>query len=485
MRAHNRNHGVILPVVLLIIAVALTSFMFSAALVSLSARSSATSDRSSTQALLAADSGLQTLPAVSRSVDYNSSISFTQWIESEFGVLDLGDGITATLDVLDEQDVDGNGQIDRVIVQSTGSTGSSTRVIVQAIAVVAGPPVNIAVNVPGALTSVGTIKSNSNSNIIEGRDDTPEAWSFSPVDLCTAEMGEYFEYSSTVYRVEEEPDCSQSVSITKISGDGDLATLAGSTDVQHRPFAVVDYDPNTSKLQVTEASGYLFGEKSPIVVSHQGFDYVGEVESVDETTLTVKWDGTPPPDLQEGTIIRKEVASGVTKGDCDIRLSAFPNRCYEDQPLDFLFESTFGIRPADLKASLPASSFLEGLPVRSDGQPLTDITWLTNPDNNVRNQTGSGILIIENNPGQTIRLNVNNDFTGLIYVIGNADLAGNANYQGAIIVDGEATITTDVQGTMSLYHDPLVLARALSGIKRPNPNAGRLGEPIVNTWRIR
>ena len=50
---------------------------------------------------------------------------------------------------------------------------------------------------------------------------------------------------------------------------------------------------------------------------------------------------------------------------------------------------------------------------------------------------------------QTIRLNVSNDFTGLIYVIGNADLAGNAEYEGAIIVDGVAIEKTD--GSQETY----------------------------------
>lgn len=474
--------GFAITVVLLVTVVALLAFLFSSATLTIASRSSAAQERNSTQALLAADSGLRTLRARSTLVPYTSGYgTFEAWIESNYAALDLGDGVTATLSVVGET-------ANAVRVQSTGAAGTSQRTVVQEFQIVVGPPLPATANVPGALTSVGSIKSNSNATRVIGRANTDAAWTYTNVQLCTAAEGEYVVLSNVLYRVDAAPTCGGTVPLTNVATGQSIAIPpAGTTLVTHRPTALAEdltIVAGRSTVETTIGAATLFGVGSPISVGVG----TGTVAAVDGATLTIDWTTEPFPLPTEGAVVRRAVSSGVTAGACNIGNNGgttFPNGCVPGQNLDDLFFKTFGISsPHFLRDSLPASNRLTGNQITTS-RTLSGVTWVTNPNNNFRDQTGSGILIIENDPGQTITLNVNNQFTGLIYVIGDAKIAGNAQYPGAIIVDGLAEVITDVQGTADIFYDPLQLLRALAGITFPNPNAGGLGAALPNTWRVR
>lgn len=478
----NSRQGVAITIVLLVTVVALLAFLFSSATLTIASRSSATQERNATQALLAADSGLRTLRARATVVPYTSGYgTFKAWIEANFGSLDLGDGVGATLSVVSETS-------DEVRVQSIGTAGTSQRTVVQEFRIVVGPPLPATANVPGALTSVGTIKSNSGATRVLGRANTDSAWTYANVQLCTAAEGEYVVLNNALYRVDATPTCGGTVPLTNVATGQPIAIPpAGTTLVTHRPTALAEnlaIDEGRSTVATTAGTATLFGVGSSISIGTGN----GTVAAVDGNTLTIDWATEPFPMPTEGAVVRRAVSSGVTAGACNLGNNggtSFPNGCMPGQNLDDLFFKTFGISsPHFLRDSLPASNRLTGDDITTS-RTLSGITWVTNPKNNFRDQTGSGILIIENNPGQTINLNVNNQFTGLIYVIGDAKIAGNAQYPGAIIVDGLAEVVTDVQGTADIFYDPLQLLRALAGITFPNPNAGGLGAALPNTWRVR
>ena len=480
----SHQQGVAIVIVLLISAITLMTFLFASATLTVASRTAAASERNSTQALLAADSGLNTLRARSTTIDFDTSYgTFANWIETHFASLDLGAGINAQLSVIAENE-------DRLTVQSVGTAGSSTRTIVQDFEVLLGPPIPASANVPGALTSVGSIRSNSASALVQGRDNTEQDWSYANVELCAATEGEYVVLSGITYRVEGPSDCDGDMDLVRVD-TGEVESHSGTTPVTHRPIAITEplavsgSSPPTSVVNVTDPAQSLFGVGSPITI---GDGSEGEVVGVDGTELTIEW-SVAPHYQPEGTVVRRAVSSGVTAEDCDIQKNhyetTFPHGCEAEQDLSNLFYKTFGIAsPSLLKDSLPDSNKISNQQVR-DGRVLSGITWVDDPENNFRGQQGSGILIIENNPGQEITLNVQNKFTGLIYVIGNADIQGNADYQGAIIVDGVATVNTQVQGTTDIEYDPLSLVRALADITFPNPNPGGLGLAIDDTWRIR
>lgn len=489
-----RRQGFAITVVLLVTVVSLLAFLFASATLTIASRSSAAQERSSTQALLAADSGLKTLLARASVEEFNAELEnpIRSYIEGQLGFLDLGDGISATLSVLDVHSGESGTPV-AVTVESTGSTANATRVLVQTFRVVRGPPRPASVAVPGALTSVGTIKNASNAMRIYGASADEEDWTMQNVPLCAAQPGDYAMVDGVLYRVdglgdeaEEAVPCDGSpIPVTVVSSGLPTQLTANPTASSIRTIATAAplvVDGGISVVEVTDSARVLFGEGMPI---HIG-DNIGVVTAVDGNELTIEWNEEPEAvDQPEGSVISREVTSGTTAGDCDIREAAFPDGCDFDQNLDDLFFKTFSTSPQLLKDSLEASQRLTDSQLR-DGRTLSDITWLSDPENNVRGQTGTGILIIENKPGQTITLNVDNNFTGLIYVIGDANIQGNSEHIGAIVVDGAATIDTNVQGAGDkVDYSPIELARALANITFPNPEIGGLGAPFDDTWRVR
>jgi hypothetical protein len=489
---HGARHGFAITVVLLVTVVAVLAFLFSAATLTIASRSSAAQERNAAQALLAADSGLRTLIARAAVTPYSSAdASFEAWIEGNFATLDLGDGVAASLDVIVETE-------DEITVQSTGVAGTSRRVVVQAFEIIQGPPLPASVSVPGALTSVGSIDSNSNPDVV-GRDNTDVAWSYAGVDLCNAVQGDYVvDGSGVLYEVTDEaPSCGTAVQLEVVS-NGNLTSLPGTTDVTLRPTAIAEDllvetvgEDIVSTVQVTSGTRSLFGLGTPVSIGTGDGVVTGAQEDEDGNQfLTIDWTSAPGAGTAlEGAVVRRAVASGVTDSDCDIdrkkAASSFPNGCLADQDLSDLFVKTFGITMDQMFSSLPDTQKLQGSDIVSS-RTLSGITWVKNPDNNFRDQTGSGILIVENNPGQQLTLNVSNDFVGLIYVIGDAKIAGNGEYSAnAIVVDGVTSLDVDVQGTTFIAYDPLAIMRAIAGITFPNPEAGGLGATIANTWRIR
>lgn len=484
-----QRSGFAIVVVVLISAVALLAFLFSSVTLTLASRSSAAQERNSSQALLAADSGLKTLRARAAAVPYNATThgTLTNWINVEFGTLDLGNGVTAAIEVL------GTAEAPEATIQSTGTVGTSRRVLVQAFEIIEGPPIPASVAVPGALTSVGNINNSSNAMRILGRSNTVEDWTYNGVAACTALEGEYLEDGGTLYQVTSEAACGGGGVGVDIVGGGST-TLSNGATVNHRPTAITEAlevsgaTPPVSSVEVTDGARTLFGVGTPITIGNAsgGGPSQGIVTAVLDNELTIEWSVPPVGPPSEGEIVRRAVTSGTTAGDCNVRDASFPDGCVDDQNLDDLFFKTFGVaNPQLLKDSLSGSQLITGSQL-GDGRVLSGITWLSSPQNNVRDQTGTGILIIENDPGQSITLNVRNDFTGLIYVIGDANIQGNSTMIGAIVVDGIATVPTNVQGNGDkVAYDPLELTRALSGITFPNPDAGGLGASVDGTWRVR
>mgnify|MGYP001112855852 CR=1 FL=1 len=490
----SRTEGIAIVVVIVVAAVTMLTALFASSALSLASRGSASSDRNSTQALLAADSGLKTLKARGATIPYSSSDgSFANWIATNFSTLDLGDGVSATISVVGETP-------DAITVQSIGAVGPFRRTIVQEFELVIGPPVPLSATVPGALTSVGSIKSNSGSARVYGKPNTDAAWTTTQMPIiskssttyrdalaCDALANDYFEMLGTVYAAVDASACPASLTARRVS-DGVVMTLAGGSKVGIRGTAIAEPlpspmgNPLTSTIMVSEGTRTLFGIDSPISI---GGNSMGKVVGIDGNEFTIEWTVAPGPQ-PEGTVVRREISSGVTMGQCPSGgkvSTTFPQGCESGVDLTNLFYKTFHVAsPNLLKESLPSASRLSG---SVKGKTLSGITWVTNPDNNFRDQVGSGVLIIETNPGQTLNLNVSNDFIGLIYVIGDADIQGNAQYHGAIMVDGKATVDTAVQGTTDIHYDPLHLMRALAGLTVPNPNPGGLGQALNNTWRIK
>lgn len=516
----NSNSGIALVAVILVSAIALITMLFASATLSLGARSAAASERDSTQALLAADSGLNTLRARGSLTPYGGG-SFGDWISENFSSVNLGGGVTASLSVIDET-------ADFVTVQSVGAVGTSRRTLIQEFAIRRGPPVPISVSVPGALTSVATIKSQNAALCVTGKSNREEDWTVTRVvsewpngnvgdcgqvmsggtkvrlrdaTICDALVGQYLRVDGMLMRLDSVPadwpsDCSADVTLVPVGG-GAPVTRPGSTNAAIRPTAISEPlvvsggTPRTSVVTVTPGTPSLFGVGRPITIGNTsgGQPSSGKVVAVDGLTLTIEWDeGRAPSGSQpEGTIVRREISSGVTQNNCSgAGSSTFPNGCVGGVDLSQLFKDTFGVSRDDLYASLTPDQIITASQA-TDGRVLSGLTWVTNPSNGgMSGQKGSGILIIDARDLKELKLNTDNQFDGLIYIIGNAKINGNSQFKGAVIVEGGAEISdTFAQGNGGIFYDPLQLLRSLDGITVPNPNPGGLGLPVANSWRIR
>lgn len=527
-RSFNKS-GIALVAVILVGSIALMTMLFTSSLLSLSARKSASSERHSTQALLAADSGLGTLKARASLVPFPGG-SFKEWIEENFSTLDLGGGVSASLSVVFESS-------ELVSVQSVGRIGDFRRAVVQDFTIREGPPLPISVSVPGALTSVSKIVNDSNGLCVIGRANTDAAWTVSDVvtswgngnidcsrfmasdkidtrkaTLCDSYVGQYVNVGHTLYRVVATPenwppDCnssslSEEVTLAPVGG-GATVQLVASTEAQIRPTAIAEPlvvssgPPKTSTVLTSPATRVLFGVGMPISIGNDssGNPSLGTVTAVKGDELSITWEaGREPASYQgEGSIVRREITSGVSdeeNGGCAVRSSSFPQTCTVSD-LTGLFNSTFGVSQEALFKSLTEDQIRTHSYATNSNNTLSGLTWVTLTHKNqlkFGGQTGSGILIIDASKlgaKEVVNLNVDNNFDGLIYVIGNAKLNGNANYQGAVIVEGGATLEeTMTNGTGGILYDPLQLLKSLANITVPNPVAGELGLAVPNSWRV-
>lgn len=531
----SRQTGIALVSVVLIGAVALMTMLFASAMLSLSSRKSASSERNSTQALLAADSGLGTLKARASLAPFTGG-TFAAWVDSNFATLDMGGGVTATLRVVAED-------ADFLTIESVGRVGSFTRTVLQDYTIRRGPPLPISVSVPGALTSVSKIASDSNALCVNGRNNTVADWTITkvitawdngnvgdcnaiwndntkkvvkrPAVLCDAFSGQYVTVANVLYRITATPaswaaDCKNAfygspAELTPVGGGpailatGDAVAAIRATSITEQ-LVVRSGTPKTSVVEVTEGTPSLFGVGMPITIGNDssGNPSSGKVVAVEGNTLTISWDaGREPSGFQgEGAIVRRAISSGVSdisSGGCQIgQTSTFPQQCITSD-LVGLFKSTFGVSRDDLFNSLRPEQKISKA-VATSGQLLSGLNWVTlsSQDNDTKfgGQRGSGILIIDATAADVskpVNLNVDNGYDGLIYVIGNAKINGNAQYRGAIIVEGYADLLVDTatQGTGGILYDPLQLLKALAGITVPNPVAGELGLAVPTSWRIK
>ncbi len=223
--------------------------------------------------------------------------------------------------------------------------------------------------------------------------------------------------------------------------------------------------PGTSlyNFQLSEASGFLV--KDTIYVG----TYVATITGMDYATgmVTVTWTGAVPSSsnpIPEGTPIRRNILGAASAGtisagnDNKIRVyngssaldaQRVPNPAYADNPL---FHQTFGATEAQVLASARTIT----LPTN----PISGLTYLNgNWDSSTIPLCGQGMLIVSG------YMNLNNTcpegFSGLLYVKGDFDMQGDAALRGAVVVEGSSG--TRIRGTatdMKITYDPIAIFKA-------------------------
>ena len=517
-----RQRGFAITVVLLVTLVALGAFVFSAVLLSLASRTSAAQERSANQAYLAADSGLATLVTrlVADGVETTSEFEVWGGFDSDL-VLDASEDVRARLSI-QRSVLHTDGML--YTVRSVGLAGQATRTVLQEFLLVEDESPPLSLRIPAALTSYATITS-AGTPTVWGLPDDAESWIFSdryfgdpnpsliPRLLGEGSAGEYARIGGTegdLYRIidanDPPADCSSGEvrvqKVEEVEEDDAFDCMNGDEPAGLIPFAATEAKEITastvpSKIKVTDSTFSLFDVGAEIKVGGA----TGEIVSQDRDKgeMVVNW--SVGGAINEGDPVRASIYSGVTGGQCVLGGRAdFRDGCLEGQEAQLanMIETTFGegVTEQDLldKAQEEHDDGINS--VFGDAHAIRDVplegwSWL-NVDSGatIRDLRGEGVLVVKNNHGSGVTLNVSNEFQGLIYVIGTITLAGNALSTGAVMVDGTAYLEepTDednmVRGTTDIRYDPFALLSAIRSLSNPGDQPFEI-QAVAGSSRIR
>jgi len=170
------------------------------------------------------------------------------------------------------------------------------------------------------------------------------------------------------------------------------------------------------------------------------------------------------------TIPRTQAAI-IAKGDIDVRGSAVVNPGYLPYA-DFSFEQMFGQTPAVVKA-LATTEVIVNPDNNHEFVPSDNsitVTWFelsTSTEIMITNNqsTGAprtGIIVVEGTKaGDKLKI-TGGDFDGVIWVIGDLKIAGNATIDGEIFVDGSVEDISEITGNPTINYDSTEITNAFS-----------------------
>lgn len=538
-----RDSGFAVAVVLLVSVVALLAVTSAAMVSGMTTRQVSTQERRATEALLAAESGLNALVARSRSATYlYESGSVSAWLaENGLREYSLPNGAQVRLSVVGAED-SGTG---RVTIRSEGvAAGGSTRVVLQDFQLDSTTG-DLGLFANAALITQRSLDTNSAGSYIIGRGSALDEWLFDGRELREGLTGEYFivleEGVETTYRiVDHAPNADGEIEVVEVlpAAGGDSIFLPGVTPGVLVPFALgeaLDVPPQTT-FKVSDTSAYEIGNDIVIGTGEVGEDGIATIVSMGDDELVVTWKTEPGVALPESTPIRRQVPSAIV-GDLDGCPTGpkvdekLPQGC-TSQDLSNLWEKTFpsitkgqmlGLAKCDSVLASEYPEFVDPFTCEpsyygpsaaqswpASEPPLSGVTWIDGASTGDFNSSGGGkkkddggalcgegVVILNTGvletgqPPTSINMNVSGcDFSGVLYVIGDVGIQGNLeSFSGTIIV--ETAVGTRVQGgtkgppgtggAKSLY-DPIAIRRALANLPQGSVSVGLVGG-VPASWR--
>ena len=501
------NAGIALVVILLFTAVVLMLVVGTVAVVSLSTRSGGANERAAYQALLSAESAINTVGARASVLPpgqlplkkEGDSDWFKRWFSnSGLGTVTTPDG-GATLTLTP---IGGPGRPDLFELLARGSAGGGSafrRVAVNAKAV---QIVSQRFNIGSAVTSAAPVSLRGGARVSGGAGALPDgglytlgrlrgnaasvpgsATTFSltldaPTDVA---VGDYIKVDASTVKVTGTDAATNSVSVTRLDGDGDTIALVPAAPVYgvDRPLLSAAalgaglFDVGGGRTLLADDPSTLGVDESLVYVTTRlnGTRYVlrGQVTArpgAVSDRVAVTWQAysalpAAPPQwaalagsalaaqpLPEGAALRQDTFGAVSAGAITAdgsnevisdgavaasgRLRALdPHDTDRAMNLDGggndLFASVFGRRLSEM---LPARAW-PALP--TDGRPLGGLNVFEGTGVGV-SLCGGGVLIVRT----TLKVDgtCKEGFKGLIYVLGGYEQRGEANISGALVVEG-------------------------------------------------
>lgn len=487
------QRGMALVAVILMSAFILLAIVVIASMASYGGRLGTRNERLGYQALLTAESGLNTfevrvslLNPKDRYYGTLEPTTLNTWLAAQgLNSLNLGTQGAATVSI---EAVSGS----TVTLQSSGNLpgfmgNKKTLIDMSAVRALRSPRVLAALTsyVPisfngnsssgglDGLTSLGTYDLTTTAASVTIPASSKNPFSLEVANASLISVGSYVEIGAKSYKVVNKnnntlglrPAVVSSSSYTINSGSNVALILsATAAKVTSNTFTVSDVGQ--------------FGVKDKIYVG----SYQAEITSIDPVLgkLTVSWTGSGPSNsspISEGTPIRRYIYGALSAGAITLQGSSLvqPGVSANDTTrlpsTSALFETTFGMTEAQFLA-LPGLTTLTSAPDVVEGVVYVDGNW------NSKSICGKGIVVVKGDA----RINgvCAGGFQGLLYVQGAYDMAGNSTLQGAVVVEGK--VETKMLGTgepLKVEYDPKVLLEVGQNL------SPWYFETISGSWRLK
>ncbi|GHF89473.1 PilX N-terminal domain-containing pilus assembly protein [Deinococcus ficus] len=524
---HPGQDGVALVVVLLFTVVILMIVVSTTATMSLGARTGGVNERAAYQALLTAESALNTLPNrtqlrfTTNPYTGTDAAAVALWLD---GLNPYG-GATLTFERV-TNNAAGGYSFDAV---STGKLGGATKTVLQSYEIKLGS-LNLNFGPRAALTSLPQINANGSAKITGTANDgvittvteggVTLAASTTSINVNVSEskgilVGDYVKISGQTLRVNSVSGTQLNVTpvplplSSALKLDGNVSLLLNA--VAQAPATVT----KPLKLNISNARDFTVGEtvtvggRQAIVTAGPTTDKPSEVE--------LTWVANLPASLPEGTQVFRDVKamrSARTIDPKDKKLEdysmqlttggQFIQDCVAgsgksvdckgaEDPLlrqngtavsdNFFTKMLLGLSDSELDAAIPLSASTAAM--NNEVRRISNTTFDTMMKGKY---TGSGILIVDGDINTPFGSNVT--FDGFIYFRGNqgGKMNGSLTVNGAIAVRGGPIegitstddIATDLTGNLTLKYDAVTLRKRMMGAR---------GVPQIETksgtWRQR
>ncbi|MEW6420673.1 MAG: pilus assembly PilX N-terminal domain-containing protein [Deinococcota bacterium] len=519
LRKRRQQEGIALVVVLLLTAIILTIVVSTTATLALGARGGGVNERTSYQALLAAESGLNTFAvrvnqyAQSHPYTGSSADDLSTWLTA-FSTYTLGSFGTATLTF---QNVSVSPSGATFTVSSQGAASGATKNVLQDYKLSPGR-LPLQFRSRAALTSLPPINANGSASIqgqandgvitqVKGTSITLPVRSNTvslPVEDTTGVLvGDYVKVSGATFRVDAKDG--GSLSLTRVSPalTSPLPLSGGVTLMLNAVAASYNSIQDPSTLRVSNAGDFVVGEKINVA------NATGVIQSVDlvNKTVTIDWTSDIPAKLDEGTQILRDVTAmrsaedispkknkldgysmtsgGVTRNDCSsptVCVGARDPLLRRTDNTPFFTQDLLGLSDAELNDLVPVSR--PPFTMKNEIRRISAQDF----DSAIKNSNFSGVLIVDGDINSNV--NGNTTFNGLIYFRGNqgGKFNGNLTVNGAIAVRGgpiegittNDDVATDITGNLTVNYNAVQLRQRIF-----NSTAVPHVEVSPQTWRQR
>lgn len=522
MSDSKRTAGFAIAVVILVLAVVMVGVLATVSVTALGTRSAAANERAAFQALLAAESGLNTFEARYASLEepYNGELNvntLNQWLaENDLDSLGLPRG-RAELEVV-SVDEDSSS----ITLRSRGFADGQGRREVLYDFVLERLGNARGINLPAAFTSRAGVRVGNNIEIV-GQAIGPEA----------GLIQNYSQYAGTT-DLNVLANSASPLSLPLPTGDGarfvvgDYVQLGGNTfrvtSATKNAFTVVPVPPPTMNVTIEPetpidlvrsgvrngsigvSGGLSWVEVSRVYSYYEGVNveiggHLGKVRAVDEEQrrVQVEWASSVGSSLNvaEGTPVKPRTYGIYTAGDVeyatgnvgpdDVDPITAPDTSLPDYDADdegSLFYSTFGIGVDEFVEMVPEERRYTGSSINVNLD--NEIAYVETSQNLQNWLCGSGVVVVRNTGSGSLNFNANTQcdgpFNGVLYVLGDARIQGNVQYQGAFVVDGTAEFEkvniSGAGGGARIAYDAGVLDRMARLI-----TSERVLEPRAGSWR--